>query len=80
MRAVFEELFTAGGAEITFQAASSYELPDPFTFTELRRAASARGETALGLRIAGPHLNPASDLSWPQGQELQVVTLVTYEE
>lgn len=84
LRAVFDELFTAGGPEISFRPPRRYGLAEPgVTFAEVRRAASARGETALGIRISreGPHpvrLNPAADSRWDLSGDAAIVTVVTY--
>jgi hypothetical protein len=86
LRAVFEELFTAGGAEITFEPLDVYapqaEPGAELSFREVRRAAYERGEIALGVRT-GPRavdlaLNPPDDRRLSAGAGLQVVTLVTY--
>lgn len=85
LRTVFEELFTVGGAEITFRPLAEYAEDGgegPSTFGELQRAAHARGEIALGVRTGpgarGTHLNPPPDMTLPQGGEGSAVTLVTY--
>ena len=83
LRAVFDELFTAGGAEISFRSPSEYGLSAPtMTFGEVRRAADAHGEIALGMWDGrgsdGLLLNPARDASWEVGEALRVVALVTY--
>ncbi|HUG40655.1 MAG TPA: hypothetical protein VMM12_09225 [Longimicrobiales bacterium] len=51
LQAVFEDLFTAGGADITFRPATDYAGPgDDVAFSTLEAAAHARGHTLLGLR------------------------------
>ncbi|MGM0631741.1 MAG: CASTOR/POLLUX-related putative ion channel [Pseudomonadota bacterium] len=47
--AVFEELFTVGGAEFLFHDPSRFVLPDTPDFRALEEAAAARGEIALGI-------------------------------
>lgn len=83
LRAVFDELFTAGGAEISFRPATTYGLEGPaVTFRALGEAALARGEIAIGLRsgpgAGGLHLNPPASAEWTLREALQVVTVETY--
>lgn len=82
LRAVFEELFTVGGAEITFRPLAAYglETESPLPFSAVRRAATAEGETALGIRTpeAGVVLAPSKDFHVTGAPSTQVVTLVTY--
>jgi ion channel POLLUX/CASTOR len=86
LRAVFDELFGPGGAEIFFQPVHDYAEPGRRTdFRGLRAAATLRGETALGVRIAprpdlqgGVFLNPAPDHSWEFRPEDELVVLATY--
>jgi ion channel POLLUX/CASTOR len=89
LRAVFDELFTAGGAEVVFHPGHGLGLDGLVGFTDLQRATCARGETLLGVRLApGPTegsggspagagallLNPSRDLRWPvEGLELVVL-------
>lgn len=65
LRAVFDELFTAGGPEIIFRTPSDYgELPASLDFYVARRLAAAHGETAIGIRTGDDHLtrlNPPPD-------------------
>lgn len=65
LRAVFDELFTAGGPEIIFRAPADYgEPPDSLNFESARRLATGHGETAIGLRTGRDHLtrlNPHPD-------------------
>ncbi|MCA9729443.1 MAG: ion channel DMI1, partial [Candidatus Eisenbacteria bacterium] len=50
LNSVFAELFTAGGAEITFESLTDYPLPsETTTFEDLEGLAHGRGEIALGL-------------------------------
>jgi ion channel POLLUX/CASTOR len=85
LRAVFDELFGPGGAEILFRAPSLYSEPGAITFRELRLAAARRGETALGVRLAprrgnpgGVFLNPAPHQVWELGAGDELVVLATY--
>lgn len=82
LRAVFEELFTAGGAEITFRPLAAYglETESALPFSAVRRAAAAEGETALGIRTAagGIVLAPPDDTRATGEPSTQVVTMVTY--
>ncbi len=76
LRSVFDELFTAGGPEITFRAAPRYGLTGGVAFHELQLAAAALGETALGVRPQGgaPLLNPDRGASW-DAEKIEVITL-----
>jgi ion channel POLLUX/CASTOR len=78
LRAVFDELFTAGGPEISFHRAGELGLDGEVAFGDVLRAAAARGQTALGVRAAGslPLLNPDRTLRWMAGS-LDVVLLGT---
>lgn len=70
-RLVFEELFTAGGAEIEFRPGSAYMAPDSSTFAQLEPAVAAQDDTLLGIERAredgspeaGLKLNPPRDSS-----------------
>ena len=54
LRAVFDELFTSGGAELLFRTLSDYDLdPGEYAFDDLRRRVDAAGEIAVGIRRAG---------------------------
>ncbi|HSG46243.1 MAG TPA: hypothetical protein VLA43_00385, partial [Longimicrobiales bacterium] len=81
--AVFTELFTAGGAEITFAPLDRYAaLGESVSFVELQRAACAKGEIALGVRTGpggdGLTLNPASEQVFEVAEGRQLVTMVTF--
>jgi hypothetical protein len=54
LRVVFDALFTAGGTEFVFRPAAEYALQGSVTFEQMQAAASARGETALGVRTRPP--------------------------
>ncbi|GGY84309.1 CASTOR/POLLUX-related putative ion channel [Marinobacter zhanjiangensis] len=49
LRAVLDELFTVGGAEIQFRARDDYPLPASASFHVLEKAVAAEGEVALGV-------------------------------
>jgi hypothetical protein len=51
LRVVLDALFTAGGTEIVFRRAVDYGLESSVTFEQMQAAASAHGETALGVRV-----------------------------
>lgn len=59
LRAVFDELFTAGGPEILFRDPGDYGDIPPADFRSARRLASRHGETAIGIHgVHGMYLNP----------------------
>ena len=83
---VFSELFTAGGAEITFRPLAGY-LDDidgegPVPFQAIQRSAHARGEIALGVLGGGPRrtlqLCPPPGSRHERAPDAQLVTLLTY--
>ncbi len=82
LRTVFEELFTAGGAEITFRPLAAYglERSSGVPFSGVRRAAAAAGETAIGIRTddGAVALAPPDDTPVPDAPSTQVVALVTF--
>lgn len=49
LRAVLDELFTVGGAELQFRDPHDYSLPASADFQVLEKAVAARGEVALGV-------------------------------
>lgn len=54
LRAILEELFGPGGAEISFAAASDYAPPESEpAFAALEAEAAARGQIAIGIRRSG---------------------------
>ena len=82
LRAVFEELFTAGGAEITFRPLTAYRLDGDrgdVAFADVRRAAVTAGETALGFRTPGEGvvLAPPDGRLVPVSADTAVITLMT---
>jgi hypothetical protein len=79
LRLVYEELFTAGGAEIAFREASAYglEFDGEVTFRDVRRAADAAGDTAVGYRDGRRvRLAPEPEEAVPAGA--RIVAIVTY--
>jgi hypothetical protein len=80
LQSVFDELFAVGGVEITFRPVALYTQSRPFSFEELERAASAVGETALGVRARSTgsvELNPPKTKAWDDPSDRDLVTLVT---
>lgn len=85
LNGIFDELFGPKGAEIGFRSAAAYGLDtgSPVSFRDVQAAATARGETALGVRLyerrtgarGGVALNPGKDRSWPLRPEDEVVVL-----
>lgn len=88
LSAVFEELFTADGAEIYFRPPAHYGLAGgaEFRFRDIQRLVAARGDIALGVCMRGdeaqPHgrvrLNPAQDSTWSFGDADEIIVLTTY--
>ncbi|HSJ25681.1 MAG TPA: hypothetical protein VK929_13485 [Longimicrobiales bacterium] len=82
LRAVFEELFGPGGAEIVFRTAADYGIVgDAVSFADVAGAVRTRGDTALGVRVrtpAGEHqllLNPPRQQEWTLQPDDEIVTL-----
>ncbi|MPY72280.1 MAG: ion channel DMI1 [Alphaproteobacteria bacterium] len=84
---VFEELFTANGAEIYFRPPSYYRAEDrALLFSEIQRLVAAQGDIALGVytrrgqdgALERLHLNPARDTEWPLSDNDEIVVLTTY--
>jgi len=70
LRAVLEELFTAGGAEIQFRRADDYPLPASAEFRTVEKTLAEYGELALGVfraraREDGGHLELNPDRREP---------------
>lgn len=85
LRAVFDELFGPGGAEIAFAHPARYHaLQQELRFADLQQRVAARGEVALGVRIApnggahagGVYLNPPRQQLWTLHDTDEVVTLI----
>jgi ion channel POLLUX/CASTOR len=84
LRAVFDDLFTAGGAEVYFHPASRYvHAGSVVGFAELQASAAVTGETAIGVRGAGGdgrvRLNPDRAERWSVDEEMEVVVLASVE-
>ncbi|MEX0891000.1 MAG: ion channel DMI1 [Gemmatimonadota bacterium] len=85
LRAVFDELFGARGAEIQFHAARPYTGGAPVEFADIARAAAAGGAIALGVVTRRPHdelhsllrLNPSARTRLELSDHDQVVILTT---
>jgi hypothetical protein len=86
LRAVFDELFSSGGCDISFRPLADYGLgAGRHAFSDLQRAADARGAMAIGIRRhdlrgavdGGVELNPGRDerLDLGAGDELIIVSL-----
>jgi ion channel POLLUX/CASTOR len=82
LRAVFDELFGPGGAEIVFRSPDALGLGQADAdFREVSAAAAARGEVALGVRTAGAGrrpvvaLNPPPEQRWVLGTGDAVIVL-----
>lgn len=84
LRAVLDELFTVGGAEIQFHDPADYPLPASVNFQLLERLLAERGEAALGIFRQKPdaegrqlYLNPPRReyLDIQPGDRLVVLTL-----
>ena len=101
LRAVYDELYTSGGCEIFFRRIGGYglaeilaELPDhdltggEYTFADLRRAADARGEVAIGIRRVGQEqtprggvvLNPGRDERLELNENDELIVLATFDQ
>jgi hypothetical protein len=87
LNTVFEELFTAGGAEIYFRRAACYGLGGrERSFREIGRVVMERGDIALGVRSSqrkteipgGTKLNPPKESRWRLDDTDEVVVLTTY--
>jgi ion channel POLLUX/CASTOR len=88
LRAVFEELFAAGGTEVVFRNPGEHGLEGSVGFDDMAEAAFARGETALGvIRGTDPgdtsgselFLNPDRTRKWDCNR-VHIVVLATYEK
>ena len=87
LHAIFNELFTVGGAEIIFRDPQEYQLSSgTYRFEELEKRAIARHETALGI-YKDKHesngdgellMNPPRDAELMIGQDVKLVILTSY--
>jgi hypothetical protein len=86
LRAVFDELFSSGGSEISFRLFPDYGIATgAYRFADLQRAADARGEIAIGVRRAEEALGGGVQLNPPRQKRLQLfgedelIVLTTYQ-
>ncbi len=85
LRAVFDELFGPGGAEIYFNPPARYGLERrEIPFRDVQRAVALRGEIALGVRhVAADRdratilLNPSREQRWMLGTDDEIIVLST---
>ena len=80
LRAVCDELFGAGGAEIVAESAALYlEGDEAATFAQLQRRALLRGEVAMGVATSAGEtiINPPLEQSWGVGEVRELIVLVT---
>ena len=63
LRAVYDELFGPGGAELVFRPAVQYGLAGELTFADIEVAAAQRGEIALGIRTLRPGASPGGEVT-----------------
>ena len=86
LKSIYSELLSPLGREIVLKPATLYTDGDGgllgfgrgVTFDELRSAARARGEVAIGVHLAGeqtPTLNPPTDLRLKLGEGDRLVVL-----
>jgi ion channel POLLUX/CASTOR len=81
LRAVFDELFGPGGAEIVFRPVGAWALDGRnMTFRDLEDTAAARGDIALGVRTRSNGsvtvtLNPARSQEWQFRAEDEIIVL-----
>ena len=87
LHAIFNELFTVGGAEIIFRKPEEYQLSEgSHSFKDLEKRAAAQNETALGIyRYEAGHqtngelvINPPRDTQLMINEEDRLVILTTY--
>ncbi len=85
LRAVFDDLFGPGGAEISFAPSARYGLVgDALPFRDVQRRVARYGEIALGIRLASPkgtanevRLNPPKEQVVTLGAQDELVILKT---
>ena len=86
LNAVFDELFTTGGAEIYFRPVWEYGLEKrEVQFRDIRKTVAQKGDTALGIKTergnatnGGIVLNPNQKSSWQLSEQDEIVVLTTY--
>ncbi len=82
-RLVFDELFTAGGAEIEFRRSTEFGLAGTGEFRRLERAVAERGETLLGVeqssigQVPRLILNPRRDQVFELGEAERLCVLTS---
>ncbi len=84
LRAVFDELFTAGGAEITFRHPGDYGLAgQEVDFWRIAEESIQRGEIAIGVfekaesAQSRPQLNPDPHATWRLGDDDEIIAVIT---
>jgi hypothetical protein len=82
--AVYDDLFGAGGAELSVHRASEYgiDADDPISFGTLRYAAARMGHVLLGAQAEGErtiNMNPPPSTMFAQGCDVRVVVAVRTE-
>ena len=85
LRPVFEDLFTAGGADLTFRTPAEYGVSgETLSFSRIEELAFSQGEMALGvLASPGPgrheiELAPRRDRSFPLTEDRRIVVFHNY--
>jgi uncharacterized membrane protein len=86
LRAVFDELFSSAGCEITFRRIGDYDLGEgDYAFADIQQAADGRGDIAIGIRQherrrhrnGGVHINPGRDECLKLRGEDELIVLST---
>ena len=86
LNAIFHDLFSSGGMEVSFYASESYDLAGrEVDFHDVQDAVARGGDTAVGVRIqaeclsasGGVHLNPDRKRTWTLQAEDEIVVLTT---
>lgn len=77
VRAVIEELFTAGGAELAFREPSRYDLCEQVqNFRQLSRRVRRFGETLVGI---DDEISPPPESEWSLDDGVRLIALTTVE-
>ncbi len=75
VRAVIEELFTAGGAELVFREPSQYGITDQvLDFRQISRRVRRCGDTLVGI---DDEISPAPDTEWSLDSGVRLIALRT---
>jgi hypothetical protein len=77
--AIYDDLFGAGGAELSVHCASEYGLEGPVSYRAVREAAARIGHVVLGAQSDGDrdmHMNPLPDAMFEQASTVRVVAAV----